>query len=101
MEKSSILDQSSQSSYFGYMKEINAKQAKNQFGQFLDWAQSEPVRITKRGRSAGVFMSEEQFQRLRGSAWEQLKATVDTMRVEAKTKGLDEETLSKLLSDES
>jgi len=83
------------------MKEINAKQAKNQFGQFLDWAQSEPVRVTKRGRSAGVFMSEEQFQRLRGSAWEQLAATIDTMRDEAQTKGLDEEILNKLLSDES
>ena len=83
------------------MKEISAREAKNQFGRFLDLAQSEPVRVTKHGRTAGVFMSEEQFQRLRGAAWEQLSLTVDSMRSEAETKGLSDEILNKLLSNES
>ncbi len=87
--------------YFVHMKEITSKDAKNQFGQFLDWAQREPVRVTKRGRSAGVFLSEEQFQRLRGSAWEQLATTMDAMRDQAETNGLTDNILTKLLDDES
>ncbi|WP_045213798.1 hypothetical protein [Desulfonatronovibrio magnus] len=39
-------------------------------------------------------MSEEQLQRLRGTAWKQLQATMDTMRLEAKAKGLTEEVLN-------
>jgi len=83
------------------MKETSCKEAKNRFGQFLDWAQREPVRITKRGRAVGVLMSEEQFQRLRGIAWEQLESTIEAMQDEAQTKGLTEEMLNNLLSDES
>ena len=67
----------------------------------MDWAQREPVRITKRGRAVGVLMSEEQFQRLRGIAWEQLESTIEAMQDEAQTKGLTEEMLNNLLSDES
>ncbi len=83
------------------MKEISAREAKNNFGRFLDLAQSEPVRVTKRGRAAGVFMSEKQFQSLRGAAWEQLDSTMEAMRSEAETKGLTEEILDQMLSDES
>ncbi|WP_291321262.1 type II toxin-antitoxin system Phd/YefM family antitoxin [Desulfonatronospira sp.] len=83
------------------MKEISAREAKNNFGRFLDLAQSEPVRVTKRGRAAGVFMSEAQFQRLRGAAWEQMDATMDAMRKEAEAKGLTDEILEQMLSNES
>ncbi len=83
------------------MKEINARDAKNQFGQLLDWAQSEPVRVTKHGRAAGVLMSEEQYQRLRGAAWERLGETVKAIRGEAAGKGLTEKVLANLLKDES
>jgi prevent-host-death family protein len=83
------------------MKTINSKEVKNKFGQFLDLAQREPVRITKRGRAVGVLMSEEQFQRLRGAAWEQLETTIDAMQQEAKSKGLTDEILTNLLTDES
>ena len=83
------------------MREINSKEAKNKFGQFLDWAQREPVRITKRGRRVGVLMSEEQFQRMCGTAWEQLGSTIENIQNEAQAKGLTEEILNNLLSDES
>jgi antitoxin Phd len=82
------------------MKEVSAKDAKNQFGQLLDWAQREPVRVTKHGRSAGVLLSEEQYQRLRGAAWERLAATVKEMRAEAAGKGLTDEALAALLRHE-
>ena len=83
------------------MKQISAREAKNQFGQFLDWAQQEPVRVTKRGRAVGVLLSEEQYQRLRGAAWEQLGTTLENMRDEAQAKGLTDEIVDELLSDES
>jgi antitoxin Phd len=83
------------------MKEINARNAKNQFGQLLESAQRGPVRVTRRGRPVGVLLSEEQYQRLRGIAWERLASTVDTMRQQAADKGLTEETLASLLADES
>ena len=102
-EKSSLLpvDLSRQNSYSVHMKQISAREAKNQFGQFLDWAQQEPVRVTKRGRAVGVLLSEEQYQRLRGAAWEQLGTTLENMRDEAQAKGLTDEIMNDLLSDES
>ena len=82
------------------MKEIAAKDAKNQFGQFLDAAQRAPVRVTKKGRPAAVMMSEEQFQRLRGAAWDRLHLTAERMRDEASAAGLDDAALEALLRDE-
>jgi prevent-host-death family protein len=83
------------------MKEMNAREAKNKFGQLLESAQLSPVRVTRRGRSAGILMSEEQYQRLRGLAWDRLASTVTDMRQEASAKGLTEAKLAELLSDDS
>ncbi len=90
-----------QNSYNGHMKEISAREAKNQFGQLLESAQRAPVRVTRHGRSAGVVMSEEQYQRLRGLAWDRLASTVEDMRGEASAQGLTDEKLSQLLADDS
>lgn len=83
------------------MKEIAARDAKNQFGRLIDAAQAEPVRVTKQGRPVGVFMSEAQYERLRGAAWQRLRDTVEAMREEASRNGLSEEALADLLRDES
>ena len=83
------------------MKEINARTAKNQFGQLLESAQRGPVRVTRRGRPAGVLLSEEQYQRLRGIAWDRLADTVATMRRQAAENGMNEDVLAELLADES
>lgn len=93
--------QSSPSSYNGYMKEISSRIAKNQFGQLLESAQRGPVRVTRRGRPVGVLLSEEQYQRLRGIAWDRLANTVESMRQQASEHGLTEEVLAELLADES
>ena len=45
-------------------------------------------------------MSEAQYQRLQGLAWDRLAATVESMREEAASKGLTEERLAALLADE-
>ena len=83
------------------MKEITAKDAKNRFGQLLQSAQQGPVRVTRNGRPVGVVMSVQQFERLRGAAWERLTATMDRLGQEASGRGLTDAELESLLADES
>jgi prevent-host-death family protein len=44
------------------MAEISATDAKNRFGQLLEMARKEPVRIQKNGRDVGVMASPEYFE---------------------------------------
>jgi len=46
------------------MQSVKASDAKNKFGQLLDMAQAEPVRIQKNGRDVAVVLSPDEFQRL-------------------------------------
>lgn len=46
------------------MAEMTATDAKNKFGQVLDMAQAEPVRIQKNGRDVAVVLSAEQYAAL-------------------------------------
>lgn len=46
------------------MSEISATDAKNKFGQLLEMAQAEPVRIQKNGRDVAVVVSPEQFRQM-------------------------------------
>jgi prevent-host-death family protein len=83
------------------MREIAARDAKNRFGQLLEAAQSAPVRVTKKGRAVGVMMSMQQYERLRGAAWERLSATMDALGAQAANNGLTDAALDVLLADES
>ncbi|MXX54471.1 MAG: type II toxin-antitoxin system Phd/YefM family antitoxin [Gemmatimonadetes bacterium] len=83
------------------MKEITAREAKNRFGRLLASAQRAPIRVTRNGRPVGVMMSVQQFERLRGAAWERLTATMDALGREASARGLTDTELESLLSDES
>ena len=82
------------------MREITAKEAKNRFGQLLRSAQQEPVRVTRNGTPVGVLLSVEQFERLRGTAWDRLAAAMDAMSREAAAKGLTPAAVESLLSDD-
>ena len=46
------------------MAEMTATDAKNKFGQLLEMARTEPVRIQKNGRDVGVMLSPEQYAAL-------------------------------------
>lgn len=83
------------------MREIAARDAKNRFGQLLDAVQGAPVRVTKKGRPVGVMMSMQQYQRLRGVAWDRLAAAMDEISAEAASNGLTDAELDALLADES
>ena len=89
------------SSYCALMREITAKEAKNRFGQLLRSAQQGPVRVTRNGTPVGVVVSVEQFERMRGTAWDRLTAAMDAMSQEATANGLTPAALESLLSDES
>ena len=43
------------------MSNITATDAKNKFGQVLEMAQAEPVRIQKNGRDVAIVLSPEQY----------------------------------------
>jgi antitoxin Phd len=83
------------------MRTISSVDAKNRFGQLLDAAQRAPVAVTKKGRPAAVIMSVEDYERMRGAAWERLFGTIETARREAAERGLTDELLDELLDDES
>lgn len=83
------------------MREVTAKEAKNRFGRLLESAQRAPVRVTRNGRPVGVMMSMQQFERLRGVAWERLADTMDALGREASATGLTDSELESLLADES
>lgn len=83
------------------MKEIAARDARNRFGRLLDAAQRAPVRVTRNGRASGIVMSIQEYERLRGAAWDRLTATMDAMSERAEANGLTEKELEALLADES
>ncbi|MCB1885052.1 MAG: type II toxin-antitoxin system Phd/YefM family antitoxin [Geminicoccaceae bacterium] len=83
------------------MRTITAIDAKDRFEQPLDDAQREPVTVTRRGCPAAVVLSVEDFERMRGVAWERLARTIQDLRTEAAANGLTEEKLEELLAAES
>ena len=84
-----------------FMKEIDAKDARNRFGKLLDAVQRAPARVTRRGRLVGVMMSVQHYECLRSVAWERLTVTMDTLGREASGNGLTETELEAILGDES
>lgn len=50
------------------MATITATEAKNKFGQLLELAQAEPVRVQKNGRDVAIVLSPEQFEAMRAGA---------------------------------
>jgi prevent-host-death family protein len=83
------------------MRMISSLDAKNRFGQLLEAVQRAPVTVTKQGRPAAVVLSVEDYQRMRGAAWQRLRETMAAARREATERGLTDEQLDALLADES
>jgi prevent-host-death family protein len=55
------------------MRTFTAADAKNRFGELLDTARREPVRIEKHGRAVAVMVSEEDYALLQEMKREALK----------------------------
>ena len=83
------------------MQTFTANQAKTQFGQFIDLAQREPVRVTRRDRVVGVLVSAQDYEAMRAFYSNRLQHTLNQTATEAEPAGLTPEALEALLRDES
>jgi PHD/YefM family antitoxin component YafN of YafNO toxin-antitoxin module len=83
------------------MQTFTANQAKTQFGQFIDLAQREPVRVMRRDRVVGVMVSAQDYEAMRAFYANRLQHTLAQTALDAEQAGLTPEALEALLSDES
>lgn len=83
------------------MQTFTANQAKTQFGQFIDLAQREPVRVMRRDRVVGVMVSAQDYEAMRTFYANRLQHTLAESASHAQAAGLTPEALEELLRDES
>ena len=65
------------------MKSFSASDAKNRFGQLIDMAQAEPVRVQRQGRDVAIVMSPEEFRRLAEAARGRVNPAVERLHAES------------------
>lgn len=65
------------------MKTIAATDAKNRFGELIDMAQAEPVRVQRQGRDVAVVLSPEEFRRLTEAASGRVSPAVERLHAES------------------
>lgn len=82
------------------MQTFTANEAKSRFGELIDRAQREPVRVTRRNRVVGVMVSAEDYAAMRAFYADRLRHTMRKVGEEAAAKGLTEGELQRLLADE-
>lgn len=83
------------------MQTYTANEAKTRFGEFLDRAQREPVRVMRHDRVVGVMVSAEDFEAMRAFYANRLQHTLNESADAAANAGLTPEALAALLVDES
>ena len=83
------------------MQTFTANQAKTHFGEFLDLAQREPVRVMRRDRVVGVMVSSQDYEAMRAFYADRLQNTLNQTATQAEAQGLTAESLDALLADES
>lgn len=83
------------------MQTFTANEAKTRFGEFIDLAQKEPVRVMRRDRVVGVMVSAGDYEAMRAFYANRLRHTLDRAADDAKAQGLTTEGLDALLADES
>ena len=83
------------------MQTFTANQAKTHFGEFLDRAQREPVRVMRRDRVVGVMVSAQDYEAMRAFYADRLQNTLNQTATQAEAQGLTAESLDALLADES
>ena len=80
------------------MKTYTANEAKPRFGEFIDQAQREPVRVMRHDRVVGVMVSAQDYEAMRAFYADRLR---NTLRESAQAAALTEEQAAALLADES
>lgn len=83
------------------MQTYTANQAKTRFGEFIDQAQREPVRVMRHERVVGVMVSAQDYEAMRAFYADRLRANLRASATETVKNGLTDEGLAALLADES
>jgi prevent-host-death family protein len=83
------------------MQTLTANEAKTRFGEFIDMAQREPVRVMRHERVVGVMVSAQDYDAMRQFYANRLQHTLVATGQHAAQNGLTEDTLTNLLTDES
>lgn len=83
------------------MQTLSANGAKTRFGELLDIAQRETVRVTRRDRVVGVMVSAQDYEAMRAFYANRLLQTMDEAGAAAEQAGLNPKRLAGLLADES
>lgn len=83
------------------MQSFTANEAKTRFGEFIDLAQREPVRVVRRDRVVGVMVSAHDYAAMRAFYADRLQQTLDQTGKAATAAGLTDEVIGQLLADES
>jgi prevent-host-death family protein len=83
------------------MLSMTANEAKTHFGEFLDRAQREPVRVLRHDRVVGVMVSAQDYEAMRAFFANRLLHTLDETAGAADRAGLTPTALDALLADES
>jgi prevent-host-death family protein len=82
------------------MRTVSATEAKQRLAALLDAAQREPVMIRRQKRDIAVLLSAQEYERLRGINVAEFQRFCDRVADEARARGLTEEALSEILSNE-
>ena len=80
------------------MQTYTANEAKTRFGELLDRAQREPVRVTRHARVVGVMVSAQDFEAMRVFYADRLR---HTLQASAAAAALTEGDVAELLADDS
>jgi prevent-host-death family protein len=83
------------------MLTMTANDAKTHFGQLLDKAQRQPVRVTRHDRVVGVMIGADDYEAMRQFYAERLIQSMDAVGARAEAGGLTPQRLEELLADES
>ena len=81
------------------MRYVSASDAKQRLAALLDAVQREPVTIRRQNREVAVVISPADYQRLRGTNIDEFQRFCDRVSADAKSRGLTEEKLDRLLSE--
>lgn len=82
------------------MQFVSATEAKQTFAAVIDKAQREPVIIRKQNREVAVIMSMEDYQRITRINIQEFQQFRENIGREAQERGLTEDKLNELLSNE-
>jgi prevent-host-death family protein len=82
------------------MRYVSATETQNKFAAIMDIARREPVTIQKNGRDTVVMMAIEDYEKLTKHMINSFQEFCDNVGNEASQKGLDENKLNELFSDD-